>query len=463
MRPSPLNLSLALMMTSLISGFTLPTQANNLQDVYTFALENDHQLKADEAAYHATKEAIIVGRSGLLPQVTATASASRSSYDNLTSGIAGTAHVNTDNDSYDVTLTQPLFDMPAWFGYQQGAELSKLGEAQFSADQQSFILRVAERYFDVLRSIDNMNTAKAEEKALSHQLVQTKQRFEVGLTDITDVLESQAAFDNTTSNTLETVGNVDIAFDALEALTGHEHHQIAPLHNHYPVTNPIPTKRSDWVDFALQHNHSLKIAQLSAASAKHNARSKSSSHLPTVTSSYTYTQRNDTDTTSNGGTNSGSRLNDGETVAISLQVPIFSGLRTSGERREAHALRMQADELVNKTQRDIIQSVRSLYLSVIIDAAQVKASQQAVISSQSALDATQAGYNEGTRNLVDVLVSQQNLHQSQRNYDNARYDYIINTLNLKAAAGTLSPEDIMKLNEWLDTEGSYQRSNDQRL
>ncbi len=436
--------------------------ADSLQDIYALALENDHQLKADTAAYQANKEALTIGRSGLLPQVNATASYSDTDQDTsgalTTGGASNDFEIDSQNESYSVTLTQPLFNMAAWFGYKQGKVLSQQAEAQFSADQQSLIIRVSEAYFNVLRSIDNMETAQAEEKALSHQLEQTKQRFEVGLTAITDVHEAQAAYDNATAVTLEALGNLGIAFEELEVLTGRSHDQVAPLVDTFPVIKPEPMARHEWVEFALSNNYALKVAKFNADANQQNARVKASGHLPTITGSYSYTDRDDTNTDIDGFA-SDSRVDEQATVAVQLDVPIFSGMRVSGERRQAYQQHMQAQELYNKTQRDTIQGARSLHLSVVTNVAQVKARKQAITSSRSALEATQAGYEVGTRNLVDVLVAQRNLYQSQRNYDDTRYGYIINMLRLKEVAGNLTPEDVLQLNRWLNVDKEVLRSS----
>lgn len=457
---------LTLGLAGVLSLCAVNLHADTLQDIYLRALENDHQLKADAAAYRAGLESRIIGRSALLPQINATATYSDAEQTTIgraagTSGIPDVYDVDSENEVYSVTLTQPLFNMAAWFGYKQGITLSEQAEAQFSADQQDLIIRVSEAYFNVLRAIDNMKTAQAEEKALSHQLEQTKQRFDVGLTAITDVHEAQAAYDTATATVLQAQGNLGIAFEALEVLTGSPEDTVAPLVDNFPVVRPQPMNRSEWVDFALQNNFNLKVAQLNATAFGNNARAKASGHLPTITASYSYTDRDDTNTEltwPGNSINGDSRIDDRSVVAVQLNVPIFSGMRVSGERRQAYAQSMQADEIYNKTQRDIIQATRSLHLSVATNVAQVNARQQAITSSRSALEATQAGYEVGTRNLVDVLIAQQNLYQAQRNYDDSRYGYIIDMLRLKQVAGNLTPEDIQRLNQWLNAEQQVDRS-----
>lgn len=453
-------------LTTVISFSAATTQASSLQEMYALALENDHQIKADTAAYKAGMESKTIGRSGLLPQISATAQFSDTEIDS--SGYQGSpinavvaSSADTQNEAYTVSLTQPLFNMAAWYGYKQGKALSQQAEAQFNADQQALIVRVSEAYFNVLRAIDNMETAKAEEKAYAHQLEQTKQRFEVGLTAITDVHEAQAVYDNATATTLEALGNLGIGFEELEVLTGRSHDSASPLVEGFPVVQPEPAKRKAWVDFALQNNHALKVAKFNSESARQNSRAKTSNHLPTVTGSYTYTDKDDTNTQIDFlGTSfdADSRNENGNTIAISVNLPIYTGGRTSGERRQAHQQYMQSQETYNKALRDTIQAARSLHLSVTIDVAQVKARKQAITSNQSALEATQAGYEVGTRNLVDVLVAQRNVFDAQRNYDNTRYDYILSMLRLKESAGLLSPKDVQDLNRWLDADKPVMRS-----
>lgn len=438
--------------------------ADTLQDVYRQALDNDHQIKADEAAFLAGKEAVNIGRAGLLPNVTAQASYSKTKTDSVgalfTGGPSLTTGIERENEAYSATLTQPLFNMAAWYGYQQGKAQTKQAEAQFAAAQQSLIVRVVEAYLNALQAIDSLNTSKAEQKALSHQLEQTKQRFEVGLAAITDVHEAQAAYDSATATTLEAQGNVGIQFEAIEVLTGKQTDSISPLADDFPISNPTPVKRSDWVSFALKNNYSLKLAKANAESAHEGAKSAKAGHYPTISGSIRYSDYDDTNTdiTSQGATvASDSRSVDGTTFSVSLDIPIYSGGGTSARRRQAYQQSMQAQELLNKAQRDTIQQARSAHLQVVTGVAQVKAQKQALKSNNSAQEATQAGYEVGTRNIVDVLQAQQRLYNAQRNYDNSRYGYILNNLRLKEVAGTLSPNDIDGIEKWVSKTVSIAR------
>ncbi len=460
-----LNPSLTIVVASCIGLAAQVSVAETLQDIYRLALQNEYQHKADKASFEAGKQSKVIGRANLLPQISASAS-----YLDSTNQSVGQVNfdepqskfdVESETETYSVTLTQPVINMAAWFSYKQGVSLSEQAAAQFNADQQSLIIRTAEAYFNILSGIDALETLRVEEKAIEQQLDETQQRFKVGLGAVTGVHEAQAASDDANATTLQAQVDLSIAFDALRVFTGKSIDTVSPLVDSFPVVKPEPAARHDWVEFALRNNHRLQVEKLSAAAARQNARASTSAHLPTVSANYSYTERSDTNTDLffPGSTISNDlRINEQKIVSLRLDVPIFSGMRISGERRQAVALHMQAQDMYNQARRDIIQEARSLHESVTVGVAQVKTRERAITSNESALEATQAGYKAGTRILVDVLAAQRSLSQAQRNYYDALYHYILNMLKLKEIAGTLAPEDISQLNSWLDTRKPVLRS-----
>lgn len=434
------------LLMSLLAFTSVGASANSLLDIYELALQNDAQLKADKAGYEAGLQNKAISRAGLLPKINATASylmEDGSRTDNIDS--QGTGDIDRTSTNWELSLTQPLFNMNAWYSYKSGVTLSEQAETQFGADQQSLIVRVSEAYFNVLRTVESLEASIAEEKALSHQLEQTKQRFDVGLTAITEVHEAQAAYDSATAATLEARGQLSISYEALEVLTGKAEDQIAPLSDKFPVVAPSPSNRADWVAFSLENNYSLKVAKLNAEAAHQNAKAAKSNHLPTVGAKLSYGE-GAIDGTSIGPIDNS---NDGSSVAINLNVPLYSGGETSATSRKAYATYTQNQELFNQTERNVIQNTRGLHLSVETDVARVQARKQAIVSSQSALEATQSGYEVGTRNLVEVLLAQRNLYQARRNYSDALYDYVINTVKLREVAGMLTPADVQEIDKWL--------------
>ncbi len=430
---------------------SLSANASSLLDIYELALEHDAQLAADEAAFRAGREQRTLARSALLPQLGAGAEFSRIDT-RLTDNIDPnrSAPLERDQLSWSVSLRQSLFDMSRWYSYQAGIRRSEQAEARFAADQQALIVRVAEAYFNVLRAREFLEAANAEEKALEQQLEQTRQRFEVGLTAITEVHEARAAYDSATALALEARGNLAITYEALEVLTGRPHHRIAPLSERFPVLMPEPADRHEWVQFALENNYQLKAASLSAEAARQTANAASSDRLPSLSGSISYTRTEDEGTQYFGTPIESDTLNRGTRMALNLEVPLYSGGGASSRTRQARAQQDQAREEFNNFQRSVIQSTRSLHLSVETGVARVRARQQAIVSSESALEATQSGYEVGTRNLVEVLLAQRAVFQARRDYANALYDYVIDTIRLREVAGMLSPVDVQQIDQWLE-------------
>ncbi len=442
------------LLAAMIAFVSTNTVAESILDIHQLALENDPQLKADTAAYAAGIENRTIGRAGLLPQINATGTYNTSESETVSHLVEGVAAsgVTTDSDSdtksWGVTLQQPLLDLSAWHTYKSGVALSDQATAQFAADQQDLIVRVTNAYFNVLRQVDNLRATRAEKEALEQQLEQTRQRFEVGLTPITGVHEAQAAYDSAVAQALQARGNVAISFEALEVLTGKSHDTIAQLQEDFPVVQPVPASRHDWVEFALKNNYALKAAKHNAQAATQNAKASKANHYPTVTASASYNKSDNENGVNDYRWNEFD--SEGHAIGVTLSVPLFSGLRTSGLRRQAYAQSMQAQEIYNATERNVIQSTRSLHLAVQTGVARVKARRQAIISNESAVQATQSGFEVGTRNLVEVLQAQRALYQARRDYSNALYDYVSNMIGLRETAGMLTPENLVGIDNFLN-------------
>ncbi len=443
-------------------GCVSPLQAETLAEIYQLALNNDPQLRAAHAAFKAGKQAIPLARAGLLPTLTGSIEFSdgdgdSSSFRTLNfPGATFNAGASGKNDDetelYSLSLTQPLFDLPAWFTFKQGFDLDKRASANLAAEQQSLIVRVTLAYTEVLRASENLITAKAEQRAIGRQLEQTKERFDVGLLPITDVHEAQAAYDSARVNTLESEGELDIAFEALEVMTGQPHSVLAGLAPEFPVQPTEPAARKTWVKFAQDNNFTLTAARLNVRAAEKNAKAKRAEYLPKVSANVSYSNyHREGSFTVDGVSTKQPFSEDNEPMVFSVRMdaPIYTGGLISAERKIARQEYIEAQENLLLAQRSTTQQARSQHLKVHTNKARVDARSLGIISAQSALEATQAGYDVGTRNIVDLLISQRVLYQSQRDYANARYDYILSMFSLKEVAGLLSPEDISMLNSWM--------------
>jgi len=354
---------------------------------------------------------------------------------------------------YQANLSQPLFRADRWFQLQAAEATSEQAALELSATEQNLILQSAETYFAVLRAQDTLASTKAEEAAFKRQLDQANERFDVGLSDKTDVLEAQAGFDTARANRLLAERAVDDAFQALVTLTNREFRNIEGLQHSLPLLTPEPNDATTWVNTAAAQNLNLQASYFAVNAAEETLRQRKSGHAPTLDAVVSY-QKGDND--SLGFSNSGLPLSptyssdvSQRSIGLQLNIPLYSGGLTSSQVREAYQRLGQTEQLRESLRRQVVQNTRNLFRAVNTDVETVQARRQSIISNQSALEATEIGYQVGTRNIVDVLDAQRQLYSAVRNYNDARYDYILNNLRLKQAAGTLSPNDLEALQQYL--------------
>jgi len=450
-----------------LSLLSVVSQAESLRDIYELALANDAQLKAEQAQYLAGLEAEKIGLSRLLPQVNANYDYSDTDQDvtreglsfdedtGLLIGIETLTNTDVVRDGYQVSLNQALFDLPAWFGFQSGKELTKQAEATFAANQQNLIVRVVDAYLLVLRAQDNLAASSAAERAFERQLEQTQQRFEVGLIAITDVYEAQAARDLSQVNRIVDENNVSVALERLSVLTGRSHSNIDVLAENFDIKMPDPIDRAAWVAFAMENNFNLQAARYAEEASRQAAKASKMGHAPKVTGSYAYSDFDTNgDLTSKPASNFDVSPDSNVELSqwqIRLSMPLYSGGAISANRRKAaQEFNATRENRINLS-RNTVTNTRSLHMTVISDVSRVAARKQSIVSSRSALDATQAGYEVGTRNVVDVLNAQNIVFSAERDYANTRYDYILDILRLKEQAGLLSPEDVNSLDSYLES------------
>lgn len=441
---------LAIFCGLIASLFVQTASANTLQQIYDLAAANDPQIRAAEAQLKANQENRNLGRSGILPQVSLSGN-----YNDETRSSPGEVDEERESTTYSANVRQTLLDFPAWYNYKRGDTLARQAEQDYLNAKQNLILRTATAYFNVLSALDNMNATKAEEVALAKQLEQTRQRYDVGLIAITDVHEAQAAYDDVVARLVDALGLVGITFENLTVLTGQSHTSIAPLKADFPIVPPVPEDADDWVQMALENSYTLKSAMLSRDAANFNAQSKKWEHAPSLSLGLSY---QDNSVTTNSSIDFFNIQGETTAISLSLDVPIYLGGSISATRRQAAYQAMASQENLNSTRQSLIQSTRNQHLTVRIDVSQVEARRQAIASSQSAFEATRAGYDVGTRNLVDVLNAEQALYQARRDYYRARYDYIIDRLGLEQLVGGLGVSDISDINDWLDPAQTIPRN-----
>jgi len=424
--------------------------SESLLDIYNEALENDPTYKAAEYSYLADKELKVQGRAALLPSITLSGSTNWNEYYQNKE-----LQQQYNSFSKSARVTQPLFRLDTWFQYRQSKSLTDAAEADFAFEQQNLLVRTAELYFGVLRAIDNLNAAISEEKAIKKQLDQAKQRFEVGLSAITGVQEAQLAFDLSKASRIRTEGSLYSARESLNALIGREIFSLNELGDGLLIDLPTPSSKETWVELALENNYQLKAAYLRKKAAKSSARSVASNHLPKIDIVGSQSESETNQFNYEGFNIDGQGIpvpsvTGRRNYAIQLSMPLFQGGAVNSRRKQAYSQYERANENTLFTERRIIQEVRSQFSNVLTLVANVNAQKQAVISATSALEATQVGYRVGTRNVVDLLQAEKNLYSAEKNLANAKYDYILANLRLGLASGTITPADIVKINNLLN-------------
>lgn len=434
-------------------------QSIDLKGVYQLAVKNDPQISAAQAAFNAQSEVVPQARAGLLPGVSISAnyqditSPSLREFNPLT-GVTLFEDTTTINESWQAGVVQPLIRMDRWYQYQQSKSIKAQAQASYTAEELALIVRVAASYLSILEAHDGLGSANAERNAVKRQLEQVQQRFDVGLVAITDVLESTASFDASTVNVIEAEGAQARSFEPLMRLTGQSFNAVHALTADFPVRHPEPNNEEAWVDAALKKNTTIIASRAAVAAAEKQASISKSRHLPTLDASISYSSQ-----TSKNPSAFQTNRSDTEVYGLQLTLPIYSGGGTRSAVRQSEYRLIEAKETLDLAQRQVSENVRALFTAINTDVARVKANLRGIESSRSALEATETGYEVGTRNIVDVLLAQQRLYFSEFQFASARYRYINDTLRLKELIGHLTAEDLYELNRFTDVSNPVEQVN----
>lgn len=439
-----------------LAAFALsaPAWAVDLVGVHDLALQNDPRLQAAASRLEATRENKSIARANLLPQIGGSASMSRGDSETDIPGFPMTIENDIDTNNYRLDLRQSLYRQANYEALDVARGQIGQAEAIYQIAYQDFLLRVAERYFLVLTLTDGVTFAEAEEKAFQRQYEQAEQRFEVGLTAVTDVHEARASYDNARARAIVARNDLEDAKEALRELTGQYFETYDALREVLPLVEPDPIEADQWVDIALQSNPSVLSSRAALEVAEANVRLARSGHFPTLdligtlnrfdNNKYQYTDP------ITGAQRSGSLTADDSQLQLALTVPFYQGGRVSAQTRQARYLMDATGQDLDDVQRGVVRQTQTAYRAVIAGIQEVEAFEQARISAESALEATQAGFEVGTRTIVDVLIAEQRKYQAQRDNSVARHAYIIRHLRLKSVAGLLGAEDLRVVNQLLE-------------
>ncbi|GAA0854193.1 outer membrane channel protein TolC [Aliiglaciecola litoralis] len=441
---------------SLLIGFSVASQAfaDDLYQVYQRALEKDPTINRAKADRDAAFEGISISRANLLPQISGVISYTDSSQDQFDfqpgaepDGPPTISVINSEstNLGWDINLSLSVYDHQNWVGLDRAEKVAQQGDTHFALAKQDLIVRTVRAYLSVLRAQDGLEFVQAEKRAIERQLEQTKQRFEVGLTAITDVHEAQANFDNTTAQEIVAENLVELRLEELREITGKYHDNLSVLNTEsFTASRPVPERVDGWLSIAEEKNLDLMVQKLAKEIAKDDISNAKAGHYPTLTLSASI---GSDDTEING--NSGFPNRDNDSIGLRLNVPIYQGGAISAQTAQARYRYIAASENLELAHRSTVRSVRSSYNDVVAATSTIRALEQAVVSAQSALQATEAGFDVGTRTIVDVLNSTRNLFDARRNLAGARYDFITAVMELKRAAGNLTEQDLVDINRGL--------------
>lgn len=430
---------LPLFISAAIGSLSSSAFADTLAEVYDQAKQNDPTLLRSAAQRDAAFEAVTSSRSSLLPQINLTA--------NYDINRGDRSDMSNDNNQWGVGIgfSQELYQRSSWITLDTAEKSARQADSAYAAEQQALILRTATAYFDVLRAQDNLEFVRAEKAAVARQLEQTKQRFEVGLSAITDVHDAQAQYDAVLADEVLAENDLTNSYEGLREITGQEHSNLSILDTDRFSASKSSESAVALVEQAEQKNLSLLAARISQDVAKDNISLASSGHLPSLTLDGSYGLSEQTDSSNSLNDYDADNLN----IGLNLVVPLYTGGNTTSLTKQAEYNYVAASEDLEATYRSVVKDVRAFNNNISASIGALRAYEQSVVSAQSALEATEAGFDVGTRTIVDVLDSTRRLYDANKNLSDARYNYILSVLQLRQAVGTLSEQDIVDVNAGL--------------
>ncbi|WP_261816621.1 outer membrane channel protein TolC [Vibrio gallicus] len=425
---------LSVLIAASLGTLSISASAENLAEIYKQAQDNDPQLLRSAAQRDAAFEAVSSSRAPLLPQISLTAAY------NYGEGYFGE---ETNAFTAGVGLSQELYQRSSWVTLETSEKQARQQDSAYAAQKQNLILRVATAYFEVLRAQDGLEFVQAEKKAVARQLDQEKQRFDVGLSAITNVHEAQAEYDSVLAAEVTAKNSLVNSYESLREITGQGHNNLDVLDVKRFSASPAAKSTDKLVEQAQSENLSLLAARINQDIARDNIKLASSGHLPSLTFNADAGYAN--------GTLSGTTDVDDTkyNLGINLSVPLYTGGNVSAQVKQAEYNYVAVSEDLEASYRSVVKTVRASKNNIDATLGSIKAYEQSLVSAESALAAVETGYEVGSRTIVDVLDFTRRVFEAKRNLSDARYNYVISVLQLKQAVGTLSEQDVLDINTGL--------------
>lgn len=427
-------------------------KAYSLIEVYQQALENDPTLASALSANQAAQEAIEQAKALYRPTLTLNAGANATQTDiRFLTGFnpfRAEGRSNFEGYNYGVQARQPIYRKDSLVQIDQSKVQVSQADKQLNLSKQDLILRVTQVYFDVLLAQDKIELIVAQKAAILSQLEQAKANFEVGTATITDVNEAQARFDLVFAQEIAAINEHQIAKHAVQAITGKIPQKLATVKADMATTS-LAQGLDKWLEIATQNNLNIQIQQDALAISTQEVERLRAGHLPTLDAVASYTNNY-----ANGSANGlGSELQT-STIGLQLEIPLYQGGAVSSRVRQAVLNQQKAQDDIQIARRSAELETQRAYLNLSSSIAQVKAYEQALLSSQSQVDSTKLGYEVGVRTSVDVLNAQQQLFSAKRDLLQSRYSYLVNIIRLKAISGVVAEPDLADINQQLVIVGA---------
>ncbi|HEY3326350.1 MAG TPA: TolC family outer membrane protein [Novimethylophilus sp.] len=424
----------------------------NLMDIYRQAQANDSAWAAARSANVAAQEKLIQGKALTLPTVTINANANHSNTDLQFRGSGGSSAFrfggggeSFETYGYSVNVSHPLYRKQNSIQYEESKTQVAQADEQLNIARLDLMTRTSQAYFDVLLAQVRIDLIGAQKAAITQQLEQAKANFEVGTSTITDVHEAQARYDLLIAQEITARNDYEARRRTIQSIIGQVPHRLVAAKEQLPVKIPEPQDMEQWVEIAEQQSYQLKIQQFQLQLASQEIERAHAGHLPTLDAVGGYN-----DARANGSANGIGSDQKNFTIGLQFQVPLYQGGAIASREREAIASQQKAKDDLEQARRTTDLQTRQAYLDVASAVAQVKANEQALVSSQSSLDSTSLGYEVGVRTSVDVLNAQQQFYSAKRDLLQARYTWLLSVIKLKAAAGVLNENDLVATTAMLE-------------
>jgi outer membrane protein len=424
-----------------ILGIARSVVAQDLLETYHLALENDPQLKQAYFTQFSVAESKSQSIAQMLPTLSASARSSRERLNNKKANFQTAGSQHFWNNGFTIDFSQPIFHWDHWVQLSQSDNRIAQAEAEYKAELQNLIVRITEAYFNILSAQDNLAFTIAEQTAIERQLEQAKQRFDVGLIAITDVYEAQAGYDQAVANQIDAANLLDDSKEALREIIGDNEVDIQALGTDINFSAPEPNNIKEWNTIAEANNLTIIAAFNQLEINRKNIAIQQSGHLPTLDLVASY---NVQDVTSSFG-----QRGDSQSIGLQFNLPLFQGGMVYSQSKQAQYDFQAAKENLLGTRRLVKRQLRNAFRDVISSLSRIHALKATVASSNSSLEASEAGFEVGTRTMVDVLAEQRNLFRAKRDHSRSRYDYLVNGVKLKQAASSLTEDDLQKINQYL--------------